>query len=506
MKIPKIIHQTWSTESIPDEFQLLSDTWKELHPSWEYILWTDKMNRDFIIQHFPDFLGKYDAYPDNIQRVDAVRYFILYHYGGVYIDLDFECLENIEPLLEEATCLFGKEPDEHCRVHNKKVIISNAFMACIPRHVFIRSLCEEISLASSAMAFQKDYIQETTGLFMVSRMYDLFADKHLIYILNSELLFPLTKEEIPLAISQETPPPEIQKKIDNAYAVHYYWETWRKRKSTKIPFLKPISIKNKIRIGRNHDGGYVLFERLLYEADILISYGVGWETSFEEHFNQITGKEVLMFDPTMYGRYMVNFIYLKRLLINLRLNRAYHYLKRIYTWRNKLKLLKKNKIKFINEGISSVKLGKYDTFQNHICRFSLQEKNILLKIDIEGNEYMLFEDDSIYKCLENVNQLIIEFHDLKTRFRSLQKILLKLSNEYEIIHIHGNNYGGSFVLYDFWGQMENDLMVPDVLEISFVRKQEISAADISCELISYPQVNLDFPNNPALKDLPLNFI
>ena len=104
--------------------------------------------------------------------------------------------------------------------------------------------------------------------------------------------------------------PKFKKKIDNAHAVHYYWGTWRKRKSNKIAFLKPISIKKKIRIGRNHDGGYVFFERLLYEADILISYGVGWETSFEEHFNQITGKEVLMFDPTMHGSYMVDFIYL----------------------------------------------------------------------------------------------------------------------------------------------------------------------------------------------------
>lgn len=30
------------------------------------------------------------AYPYSIQRVDVLRYFLLHHYGGIYIDLDSE--------------------------------------------------------------------------------------------------------------------------------------------------------------------------------------------------------------------------------------------------------------------------------------------------------------------------------------------------------------------------------------------------------------------------------
>ena len=37
----------------------------------------------------------YDNYDVNIKRVDAVRYFYLYHFGGLYVDLDFECIKNI---------------------------------------------------------------------------------------------------------------------------------------------------------------------------------------------------------------------------------------------------------------------------------------------------------------------------------------------------------------------------------------------------------------------------
>jgi hypothetical protein len=33
-------------------------------------------------------LKTYDGYRFPVQRVDAVRYFLLLHYGGIYLDLD----------------------------------------------------------------------------------------------------------------------------------------------------------------------------------------------------------------------------------------------------------------------------------------------------------------------------------------------------------------------------------------------------------------------------------
>ncbi len=51
-------------------------------------LWTEKASRDFIELEYPWFLKTYDRYSFPVQRVDAVRYFLLLHYGGIYIDLD----------------------------------------------------------------------------------------------------------------------------------------------------------------------------------------------------------------------------------------------------------------------------------------------------------------------------------------------------------------------------------------------------------------------------------
>ncbi|HID99909.1 MAG TPA: hypothetical protein EYP59_06430 [Thiotrichaceae bacterium] len=78
--IPKIIHQTGKNKHVPPNCVPLQRTWLTHHPDWEYRLWTDVDNRAFISQHYPWFLPIYDSYPENIMRVDAVRYFILYHY------------------------------------------------------------------------------------------------------------------------------------------------------------------------------------------------------------------------------------------------------------------------------------------------------------------------------------------------------------------------------------------------------------------------------------------
>ena len=51
-------------------------------------LWTDAKSREFIATEYPWFLATFDNYSQPIQRADAIRYFVLSHYGGIYIDLD----------------------------------------------------------------------------------------------------------------------------------------------------------------------------------------------------------------------------------------------------------------------------------------------------------------------------------------------------------------------------------------------------------------------------------
>jgi len=226
MIIPRIIHQTWKNEFVPEVFKEMAFSCREKHTDWKYLFWTDEMNRDFIKEHFPFFIHRYDAYTANIQRVDAVRYFVLYKYGGVYVDLDIECLANITPLVEDAECVFGKEPDEHCRIHNKNVIISNAFMASVPGHEFFGALCTELDTNKPVTDHPNDKILESTGPFMLSRIFGEYSGKKNIKLVEADLIYPLSKEELERNNASKD---DFREKLRNAYAIHHYAGTWWKK-------------------------------------------------------------------------------------------------------------------------------------------------------------------------------------------------------------------------------------------------------------------------------------
>jgi len=223
MRIPKIIHQTWKSVKLPEHFQILADTWKEYQPDWQFMLWTDEMNRDFIKTNYPDFLNIYDNYSSNIERIDAIRYFLLYHYGGVYIDLDFECLQNIEELLADEDCVLGLEPKEHCERFGTEKIISNAFMAASPLHSFFKRLCAVLS--NEEHHGSKAGVLTTTGPFMLTKTYDGLKDQAGIKLLPSHLLYPITIEEAREVING-TNDEKLEAKIQNSYGIHYFWGTW----------------------------------------------------------------------------------------------------------------------------------------------------------------------------------------------------------------------------------------------------------------------------------------
>ena len=96
MKFPKIIHQTWKDENIPEKWKKSPYMWKQTHPDYHYILWTDNDIREYIKQNYPEFLTIHDNYEYNIQRADMIRYFILHDFGGIYSDLDLYPIDNIE--------------------------------------------------------------------------------------------------------------------------------------------------------------------------------------------------------------------------------------------------------------------------------------------------------------------------------------------------------------------------------------------------------------------------
>lgn len=222
LAIPKIIHQTWKTATVPAKWESLQRSWREFHPSWEYRLWTDDMNRDFIAQEYAWFLPVYDSYTDDIKRADAVRYFYVYHYGGVYVDLDFQCLKALEGLLEGQDLVMGWEPAAHIsrlvsENRGLEQVIGNAFLASTAGHPFWESVFKHLVESKDASG-----VLDATGPFLLTRAYNNYAGVERLTIVPSEVLYPISSEES----RDKTFKIDQVRGLEKAYAIHYWSGSW----------------------------------------------------------------------------------------------------------------------------------------------------------------------------------------------------------------------------------------------------------------------------------------
>jgi len=93
--IPKRIHQIWVGKNEPPAlFAFCQASIKKYHPDWEYKLWRDEdIDRLYLINK-----RFYDSAQNYGERSDLARYEILYRFGGVYLDVDFECIKPLDIL------------------------------------------------------------------------------------------------------------------------------------------------------------------------------------------------------------------------------------------------------------------------------------------------------------------------------------------------------------------------------------------------------------------------
>jgi inositol phosphorylceramide mannosyltransferase catalytic subunit len=167
-EIPPTIFQTWKSKTdLPKVFRFWSESLKTKNSGYDYILWDDADNRAFIAQHYPWFLETYDDFPAEIYRVDAVRYFFLYHFGGIYADFDMQCLKPLDSLRARGGIILGQMGTDASFEH----AIPNACMMSEAREEFWLLV---ISLMQSAeKRLRPEYV---TGSVVLKQAYDRYAE------------------------------------------------------------------------------------------------------------------------------------------------------------------------------------------------------------------------------------------------------------------------------------------------------------------------------------------
>lgn len=198
---------------------------------------------------------------------------------------------------------------------------------------------------------------------------------------------------------------------------------------------------NKIRLGKNNDGGYIIAEIIDANYTTLISGGLGNDISFEESFiKKYPNVFAILLDGTINS--------LPR-----------HFIKKNIDHENNLHDL-------INE-----------------------KDHIFVKMDIEGDEVPWLNslnDEQINKF----EQMVIEFHH--PYYNS--KIFEKINQSHYLIHFHGNNCCG---VKNYEG-----VNIPHVFECTYVHKKHFKKIpDLNQETLPS---KLDMKNTHR-KEIDLNY-
>lgn len=256
---------------------------------------------------------------------------------------------------------------------------------------------------------------------------------------------------------------------------------------TSLSWLAPIEVENLIRVGGESDGGYVLPQELLRNADVLISMGLGYDWQFEKDARLLNPKlRVQVYDHTvsekLYARQYIAEIaaFLTGKVTAAKVKRRLQRLRDYRTFFGK-------EATHLRERIHDPQDSQSEDIPTVFARVG--EGCVFVKMDIEGAEYRVLED--VVSYADQILGMAIEFHDTGPLRLVFERVMQIVRNRFEIVHVHANNFTPTY----------RDGF-PEAIEITVARKDLVQGTQRRKEL---PLPELDRPNDPGHPDYRLTF-
>ena len=257
--------------------------------------------------------------------------------------------------------------------------------------------------------------------------------------------------------------------------------------------IQPVECHCLQRLGSLHDGGYVVPADAIRRACVLLSFGVATNWTFERGAVEMNPRlRVEAYDPSVGKAKFVSLGLRAAVRAPLRLagldprgalaslrklhasadyfrffsGRRRHYRERV--WHNR------------DRGSASVA----DAIERGGAKRPL---SLFAKIDIEGAEYRILP--GVCDHAELFTGLVVEFHDTDICAAAFNAQLTQLRDAFEVVHVHGNNYG----------DLSFDRSLPLSLEITLMSRELFSSAPAPYTG-PLPRPGLDWPNDPRTPD------
>jgi mannosyltransferase OCH1-like enzyme len=213
----KIIHQIWFQDNtfkfnnlninfidkniinkikkakIPQKYKKYAISWVSNNKEWKYILWNSSMMDTFLYSYYPDILPLYQNLDLMIMKIDFMKYIILYHYGGVYADIDTVSLKNINPLIKyynKANIILTEVPPFNkiektflsytMNINYDSKYLNNGIIISKKKHPFWMVVIKTIlhSKYSYPTILYTANVFEKTGPLMIMNVYNKYKHKY----------------------------------------------------------------------------------------------------------------------------------------------------------------------------------------------------------------------------------------------------------------------------------------------------------------------------------------
>jgi hypothetical protein len=151
-------------------------------------------------------------------------------------------------------------------------------------------------------------------------------------------------------------------------------------------------------------------------------------------------------------------------------------------------------LKFIRRKIVSEPSEDGETIAGLLSKYGSDAGALhLMKMDIEGDEWSIFARAEP-EHLRRFAQIVCEFHNFsqaadRSWYSRAQRVMEKLSNDFEVVHVHGNNCTPLITVAN--------VSFPETLEVTFANRACYQFNDCD-DLFPTP---LDQPNSPQGADL-----
>lgn len=210
----KKIHYIWlGKKEKPKKVLKCIDSWKKFFPDWQIIEWNET-NVDISMM---PFVQQAVAKKKYAFASDALRSYILYHYGGLYFDVDVEVLKPFDDLANGYGAFAGFETEQYLGP-------GLVFYSAEPGNRLIGELLDEYA-TDTYLNSDGSENQRTIG----ERFTDILEKHGLkrngkMQTVDGFTVFPVTYFN-PLSYDKEW-----TNYSDNTYSVHWYLSSWVSRK------------------------------------------------------------------------------------------------------------------------------------------------------------------------------------------------------------------------------------------------------------------------------------